>query len=161
MIFNKHSAYEGQHAFLGASKYHWLNYDEHKIVEAYLNYLAKQRGTTLHAFASECIKLRQKLARKNKTLNMYVNDAIDDRMTPEQVLYYSDNCFGTADALGFSDDILRIYDLKVVPVVTGIHVINAGGNKENVYYDLHGRKVVGNPTVKGIYINGRKKVLKK
>lgn len=59
------------------------------------------------------------------------------------------------------DNTLRIYDLKVVPVVTGIHVINAGGNKENVYYDLHGRKVVGNPTVKGIYINGRKKVLKK
>lgn len=117
MIFNKHSAYEGQHAFLGASKYHWLNYDDHKIVEAYSNYLAKQRGTTLHAFASECIKLRQKLARKNKTLNMYVNDAIDDRMTPEQVLYYSDNCFGTADALGFSDDVLRIYDLKtgVIP----------------------------------------------
>ena len=27
MIFNKHSALEGQHAFLGASKYHWINYD--------------------------------------------------------------------------------------------------------------------------------------
>lgn len=25
MIFNKHSALEGQHAFLGASKYHWID----------------------------------------------------------------------------------------------------------------------------------------
>ena len=31
MIFNKHSALEGQHAFLGASKYHWINYDESKV----------------------------------------------------------------------------------------------------------------------------------
>ena len=31
MIFNKHSNLEGQHAFLGASKFHWINYDEDKI----------------------------------------------------------------------------------------------------------------------------------
>lgn len=59
------------------------------------------------------------------------------------------------------DNSLRIYELKIVPEVTGIHVVNVGDDKEKVYYDLHGRKVVGNPTVKGIYINGRKKVLKK
>ena len=35
MIFNKHSALEGQHAFLGASKYHWINYDESKVAESY------------------------------------------------------------------------------------------------------------------------------
>ena len=34
MIFNKHSALEGQHAFLGASKYHWINYDESKVAES-------------------------------------------------------------------------------------------------------------------------------
>jgi hypothetical protein len=33
-------------------------------------------------------------------------------MTPEQVLYYSDNCFGTADAISFRNGLLRIHDLK-------------------------------------------------
>ena len=37
MNFNKHSNLEGQHAFLGASNYHWLNYDEDKLVETYFN----------------------------------------------------------------------------------------------------------------------------
>ena len=35
MNFNKHSNLEGQHAFLGASKYHWINYSEDKVAEAY------------------------------------------------------------------------------------------------------------------------------
>ena len=74
--------------------------------------LAKQRGTELHEFAAQCIKLRQKLPKSNKTLNMYVNDAIGYRMIPEQVLYYSDNCFGTADSIVFKDGLLRIHDLK-------------------------------------------------
>ena len=112
MIFNKHFQQQGQHAFLGASKYHWINYDETKVVEAYNNYLAKEKGTRLHAFAAECIALGQKLPRSKKTLNMYVNDAIGFRMTPEQVLYYSDNCFGTADAISFRDGLLRIHDFK-------------------------------------------------
>jgi hypothetical protein len=43
---------------------------------------------------------------------MYVNDAIGYRMKPEQVLYYSDNCFGTADAISFRNNFLRIHDLK-------------------------------------------------
>lgn len=43
---------------------------------------------------------------------MYVNDAIGYRMTPEQVLYFSDNCFGTADAISFKKNFLRIHDLK-------------------------------------------------
>ena len=42
MNFNKHLQLEGQHAFLGASKYHWLNYDEAKVAEAYTRYLATQ-----------------------------------------------------------------------------------------------------------------------
>ena len=33
MNFNKHLNLDGQHAFLGASKYHWINYDEGKIAE--------------------------------------------------------------------------------------------------------------------------------
>ena len=112
MNFNKHSALKGQHAFLGASKYHWINYDENKVAEAYSKFLAIQRGTILHAFAADCITLRQKLPKVKKTLNMYVNDAIGFRMTPEQVLYFSDNCFGTADSISFRDGTLRIHDLK-------------------------------------------------
>lgn len=112
MNFVNHSNLQGQHAFLGASKYHWINYDEDKIAESFTGYLAKERGTLLHDFAAQCIKLRQKLPRSQKTLNMYVNDAIGYKMTPEQVLYYSDNCFGTADAISFRNNFLRIHDLK-------------------------------------------------
>jgi hypothetical protein len=112
MNFNNHSNLEGQHAFLGASKYHWINYDENKVAELYSNFLATQKGTVLHVFAAQCISLRQKLPKSQKTLNMYVNDAIGFKMVPEQILFYSENCFGTADAIIFRDDLLRIHDLK-------------------------------------------------
>jgi hypothetical protein len=118
MIFNKHSQLEGQHAFLGASQYHWINYSEEKVAERYSTFLATLKGTELHEFAATCIKLKQKLPRSEKTLNMYVNDAIGFKMHPEQVLYYSDNCFGTADSISFKNNFLRIHDLKtgVTPV---------------------------------------------
>lgn len=112
MNFNNHSNLVGSHAFLGASKYHWINYDNDKVALAYKKFLATLKGTTLHDFAAQCIKLGQKLPRSKKTLNMYVNDAIGYAMTPEQVLYYSDNCFGTADSICFRDNLLRIHDLK-------------------------------------------------
>lgn len=112
MNFNNHSNLAGSHAFLGASKYHWINYDDDKVALAYKKFLATLKGTTLHDFAAQCIKLGQKLPRSKKTLNMYVNDAIGYAMTPEQVLYYSDNCFGTADSICFRDNLLRIHDLK-------------------------------------------------
>ena len=75
MVFNKHLNLEGQHAFLSASKYHWINYDEEKLSQAYLNFLATQKGTELHDFAARCIRLGQKLPKSKKTLNSYVNDA--------------------------------------------------------------------------------------
>ena len=112
MNFNEHLKFEGQHAFLGASKYHWINYNEDKVVESYNKYLATLKGTTLHEFAAQCIKLGQKLPKSKKTLNNYVNDAIGYRMTPEQILFYSENCFGTADAISFKNNLLRIHDLK-------------------------------------------------
>lgn len=117
MNFRKHTNLEGTHAFLGASKYHWIRYDESKIAESYTKFLAIQKGTALHDFAAQCIKLGQKLPASKKTLNMYVNDAIGYKMTPEQVLLYSDNCFGTADAISFRKNMLRIHDLKtgVIP----------------------------------------------
>lgn len=112
MNFNNHSMLEGKHAFLGASKYHWINYDADKVADSYSRFLAVQKGTELHDFAAQCIKLGQKLPRSKKTLNMYVNDAIGFKMTPEQVLYYSENCFGTADSISFRNGLLRIHDLK-------------------------------------------------
>lgn len=117
MNFNKHSNLEGMHAYLGASKYHWINYDEDKLISTYRNHLATLRGTEIHEFAAKAIALGQKLPKSKKTLNNYVNDAIGYRMTPEQVLVYSNNCFGTADAICFRDGYLRIHDLKtgIVP----------------------------------------------
>lgn len=112
MLFNDHHDLVGKHAFLGASNYYWTNYDKEKLLTVYENHLAVQRGTVLHDFAKQCIELKQKLPRSRKTLNQYVNDAIGFGMTPEQVLYYSDNCFGTADAIKFSKGLLRIHDLK-------------------------------------------------
>lgn len=115
MNFNKHFNLEGQHAFLGASKYHWINYSEEKVAESYAKFVATQKGTILHDFAARCITLGQKLPASQKapkTLNMYVNDAIGYKMIPEQILYYSDNCFGTADAIVFRNGLLRIHDLK-------------------------------------------------
>lgn len=112
MNFKKHSSLEGKHAFLGASKYHWINYDDEKLIESYSKFQATLNGTILHDFACQCITLGQKLPKSQKTLNMYVNDAIGFKMKPEQVLYYSDNCFGTADAIVFRNNLLRIHDLK-------------------------------------------------
>lgn len=112
MKFNKHSDLEGQHAFLSASKYHWLNYSPEKLEATYRRSLAAQRGTILHEYAAFSITLGQKLPRTNQTLNMFVNDAIGYKMVPEVVLYYSPNAFGTADAISFKRNLLRIHDLK-------------------------------------------------
>lgn len=112
MNFNTHSDLAGHHAFLSASKYHWTNYDEEKIDSTYLTHLAAARGSALHELAMNMIKLGVKMGRSQKTLNMYVNDAIGFRMTPEQVLKYSPNAFGTVDAISFRKNFLRIHDLK-------------------------------------------------
>lgn len=112
MNWNNHSNLEGLHAFLSPSSYHWLNYDDEKLLTVYANSQAKALGTRLHAFACEAIKLGIKLPKSKRTLNAYVNDAIGYRMTPEQVLYFSENCFGTADAISFDGRLLRIHDLK-------------------------------------------------
>ena len=44
MIWNKHSNLVGQHAFLGASKYHWINYDDRRLKESYKNFLAAAKA---------------------------------------------------------------------------------------------------------------------
>ena len=122
MNWNDHSKLEGLHAFLGASSCSWLNYSEEQLEKRYHSAMAKTIGTRLHEFAKEAIELGIQLKRCNKTLNMHVNDAISYRMTPEVVLYYSENCFGTADAISFSPKtkMLRIHDLKTG--ATSVHM---------------------------------------
>lgn len=137
MIFNAHSNLVGQHAFLGASKFHWLNYDEETLISRYKQQYATQIGTVLHHLADDCIKNHIRLSKNADkhliqieltrngiptdyidinvildTLVPFVNDAIGFKMTSEQVLYYSDNCFGTADAIAYRNKILRIHDYK-------------------------------------------------
>ena len=112
MRFNPHLELEGAHAFLSPSKYHWVNDNEEKLANRYSNYKAVQTGVELHDFASHAIKKRIKLARYKKALYMFVNDAIGYNMESEQMLYYSPYCFGTADAICFRDNHLRVFDLK-------------------------------------------------
>lgn len=121
MIFNPHLNLVGQHAFLSASKYHWINYDDEKLDTVFIAALAAKRGTELHEFAAEAIRLGVKLRSTPKTLNLYVNDAIGYRMAPEQVLYFSDNCFGTPDTIAFRRNKLRIHDLKTGVTATSEH----------------------------------------
>lgn len=120
MRFNEHSDLVGQHAFLSASKYHWINYDDEKLDRSYTASQAAVRGTRLHEFAHEAIRLGIKLPKNPRTLHLYVNDAIGYRMTPEQVLYYSENAFGTADTIAFSRGKLRIHDLKTGVTPTSV-----------------------------------------
>lgn len=112
MRFNQHSQLEGKHAFLSASKSSWVNYDDDKLDRVFLANMAAQRGTDLHKLANELIRLGVKLPKTPTTMNLYVNDAIGFRMTPELILFYSPNCFGTVDAICFRKNKLRIHDLK-------------------------------------------------
>jgi hypothetical protein len=120
MKFNRHSELAGRHATLSASKYHWLRYSNDKLRTWFLTQLAAREGSELHEIAALLINKRLKQPRNNKTFNQYVNDAIGFGMTPEQVLFYSIRCFGTADAIVFREievdgvmrKELRIHDLK-------------------------------------------------
>lgn len=121
MLFNNHSSLAGKHATLSASKYHWLRYSKEKLQQWFFTQLQSAKGTEMHNFAAMAIKMGQKLPRNGKTLNRYVNDCIGFQMTPEQVLFYSVRCFGTADAIGYRElemedgsirRELRIFDLK-------------------------------------------------
>ena len=142
MNFNQHSDLEGLHAFLGASKFSWLNYDQDKLELAYRRQYANVIGTVLHDLAHRCIKNKVKLSKGDRhlvtltllengvpqglinandileTLVPFVNDALGFRMESEQILYYTENAFGTADVISFKDNFLRIHDYKsgITPV---------------------------------------------
>ena len=112
MFFNKHTNLEGLHAPFGASKSSWLRYNDDKIVEVYNNLQAAEIGTRLHEWAKQTIDLGIKQSRSKKTIYSYVNDAIGFNMSTEVVLFYSERFFGTADAICFRNNFLRIHDLK-------------------------------------------------
>lgn len=114
MNWNAHWNLKDKHAFLGASKWRWINYDTDKIISLYQSDELIKRGTRLHALAAGMISEGIRADRVKKTFNMYVNDAIKYKMSPEVVLYYSDNIFGTTDAIAFDQEkhFLRIHDLK-------------------------------------------------
>ena len=112
MNFVKHSNLEGLHAPFSASQSAWLRYDTEKALTVYDNMRAKERGTKLHDWAKRTIDLGIKQPRSNKTLYAYVNDAMGFKMSTEVVLYYSPYFFGTADAISFRNNKLRIHDLK-------------------------------------------------
>ena len=136
MNWNRHSNLDGSHAFLSASKYTWLTKTNDEIIQAYTNSYAQAIGTMVHSYALDSIKFREKIRKSDakgikfdlmrrgipefaidirsffQTLMNYVNDSIDYQMDPEILLYYSDLCYGTADAIQVCGDILRIHDLK-------------------------------------------------
>lgn len=116
MNLNAHSGLvknlAGTHAFLTPSNPAWVNYDVDKLDRVFFASMAARRGTELHALAHDLIRLRVKLPDNPITLNLYVNDAIGYGMTPEQLLFYSENCYGHADCVGFRNNTLRIHDLK-------------------------------------------------
>ena len=121
MRFNRHSDLSGLHSMLSPSSYHWINYSIDKLDQRIDTVSAARRGSELHDFASQAITLGIKLPKTQATLNQYVNDCIGWRMSPEVLLYYSMNCFGTADAIAFRQNILRISDLKTGTSRTSVH----------------------------------------
>lgn len=112
MQWKPHLDIKGQHAFLSPSSPSWLNYDEEKLAARYLNHLAVAKGTRMHDVAHELIELGIIQKKSSKTFNSFVNDAIGYRMSSEQPLYFSHNCFGTSDAISCDHGVLRVHDLK-------------------------------------------------
>ena len=113
MQWKEHSYLRGRHAFLAPSNHSWTNYDDDKLISVYKGHLRVLRGTDLHKWAEDTIRLGITQPRVKKTLYMYVNDAIKYRMRVEQPLCYDEKfCFGTADAIDFNGHLLRIHDLK-------------------------------------------------
>ncbi len=136
MIWNEHSKLKGRHSILSPSQCSWLNYDDEKMTNRYFSSYAQTIGTLTHSFAEEHIRYQIKLTKYKKdeallnllkqgipreaidinyiypNLQAYVNDAIQFNMTAEVPLYFSEFCFGTADAISFDKSLLRIHDLK-------------------------------------------------
>ena len=112
MNFHRYSSLEGLHAPFSPSQPSWLRYDDERALEVFRNKKAAEMGSRLHQWAKDTIDLGLKQPRSKKTLYAYVNDAIGYKMDTEVVLFYSPRFFGTADAICFRNNFLRIHDLK-------------------------------------------------
>lgn len=120
MSLKKNTRLIGLHAFLSPSNYSWLDYDPDKLRSSYFNKQQARLGDQLHEYAQKAIELKVMQADNGSTLSSYINDAIGFRMNPEFPLYYTDDCFGTTDAISFREErwpegsrfTLRISDLK-------------------------------------------------
>ena len=136
LIFEKHPELRGKHATLAPSQPYWLRYDKEQLYQKYVSSYAQSMGTSLHELAETLIANGLKLKKNDEltvlshllgdgiprnvidmdriygNLRNYVNDGIGYKLTPEQILYYSPYCFGTADAISFRNNFLRIHDLK-------------------------------------------------
>lgn len=141
MDFNTHSALAGKHALLSPSYYHWINYTDQKLEARFTSIQAAARGTDLHDLAHTAIKLGVKLSKADPTLSKYVNDAIGYKMSVEQPLYYSDNCFGHADTLSFRRNILRIHDLKTGISPASVHQLEIYAAIFCLEYEIDPREI--------------------
>lgn len=120
MRFNRHLRLQGEHAFLSPSSYHWIHYTPDRLIERWTASQAAAYGTAQHDYALREIEAGR-LSSLVGTVGMYINDAIRYRMNCEQVLYYSENCFGTADTICFRYNTLRIHDLKTGATPASVH----------------------------------------
>jgi len=110
----------GEHAFLSPSQYHWIHYTPERLIERWTSAQAGAYGVQQHEYAMREIQAGR-TSDLVGTVGMYINDAIRHRMQCEQVLYYSDNCFGTADTISFRYNTLRIHDLKTGVYPGSVH----------------------------------------
>jgi hypothetical protein len=118
--FNKHLSLQGEHAFLSPSSYHWIHYTPDRLIQRWTAAQAGAYGNLQHDYAQREIQAGR-LSDLVGTIGLYINDAIRYRMNTEQVLYYSENCFGTADAISFRYKTLRIHDLKTGAIPGSVH----------------------------------------
>jgi len=90
------------------------------LIERWTTAQAASYGTAQHEYAHREI-LAGRLSDLVGTVGLYINDAIKYRMSCEQILYYSENCFGTADTICFRYKTLRIHDLKTGVFPASVH----------------------------------------
>lgn len=146
--FNAHQQYQNSHAYLSASQHSWLNYTDQRMRDVFFDRLMAQRGTELHAFAERANKLGLKMPRNHQTINEFINDGLGCDMSSEVMLFYSPNCYGTADLIGYNEKkkLLRIFDLKtgIIPVKEfgQLHIYGAlfcleyGVNPEDISFEF-------------------------
>jgi hypothetical protein len=74
-----------------------------------------------HRYAAIAIEESEFQDNETTTLGLYINQCIQFRMSPEVVLYFSPNAFGTCDAISYRYRVLRISDLKTGVTRTSEH----------------------------------------